>query len=101
MGSQPKYDGDLNRLYKRVRQLMNLDPKSERVNELLLPITTGLTSVIYGIAGTRNKMSDAHARLYRPYKHHARLAVNSAQTVVDFLVDSLEYQREKGFLQDF
>jgi len=29
----PKYDGDLTRLYKRVRKLMNLDPKAREVDD--------------------------------------------------------------------
>jgi hypothetical protein len=43
-------------------------------------------------------MSDAHARQYRPHRHHAKLAVNAAKTVVDFLQDSFEYQQERGLI---
>lgn len=84
----PKYDGDLTRLYKRVRKLMNLDPKAREVDEILGQILTGLTSVVSGLAATRNRMSDAHARTCRPDRHHARLAVNAANTLVDFLLES-------------
>ncbi|PYS20861.1 MAG: hypothetical protein DMF72_19495 [Acidobacteria bacterium] len=33
-------------------------------------------------------MSDAHARTYRPDRQHARLAVNVANTLVDFPLES-------------
>jgi len=84
----PKYDGDLTRLYKRVRKLMNLDPNAREVDDILGQILTGLTSVVAGLAATRNRMSDAHARTYTPERHHARLAVNSANTLVDFLLEA-------------
>ncbi len=93
-----KYDGNLPRLYGRVRKLLNLDPAGKDADDVLRPILTGLVSVVSGLAATRNKMSDAHVRTYRPHRHHARLAVNAAKTLVDFLLDSYEYQREKGLI---
>lgn len=88
----PAYDGNLEKLWKRVRKKLNLDPTETRVSEVLRPIQTGLTSIITGLAGGRNKLGDAHVPTYRPSRHHARLAVNSAKTLVDFVLDSYEYQ---------
>ncbi|MEI6458289.1 MAG: abortive infection family protein [Pseudomonadota bacterium] len=42
-----------------------------------------------------NKASDRHARRYNPAPHHARLAVNAAFTLCEFLLESLEYQQKK------
>lgn len=95
-GGETSYDGDLNKLYKRVRKTMNLDPKG--AHEVVQPILTGFTSVVSGLAGTRNKMSDAHVRSFRPSRHHAKLAVNAANTLVDFLIDSYQHQVAKGLL---
>jgi Abortive infection C-terminus len=92
----PSYEGDLPKLYKRVRKLMKLDPDAREIDDALKPILTGLSSVIYGLAGTRNKMSDAHARTYRPARHHAKLAVNAANTLADFLIESYVYQRQSS-----
>jgi hypothetical protein len=55
-------------------------------------ILSGLTGIVQGIAETRNKMSDAHARTFKPERHHAVLAVNSARTVAAFLVSTNEFQ---------
>jgi hypothetical protein len=45
-----------------------------------------------------NKMSDAHATSSKPTRHHAKLAVNVAKTVADFLFEMKAYQPEKGTL---
>ena len=47
----------------------------------------------------RNKMSDAHGVTYKPSRHHAKLAVNSAKTLADFLFDTMSYQIENGHLK--
>ena len=54
-----------------------------------------LTNVVAGRATTRNRMSDAHARTYRPDRRHARLAVNAANTLVDFLLESYTLRQRK------
>lgn len=53
---------------------------------------SGLISVVDGIAEMRNKMSDSHARRQKPEKHHAKLAVNSAKTISEFLIESFNKQ---------
>lgn len=52
-----------------------------------------------GDIAMRNKMSDAHASSYKASKHHAKLAVNSAKTFVDFVFDSYAYQKESRKLK--
>lgn len=95
-GNPPKYDGDLEKLYKRVRVLLHLEPEQKDISDSLRQILRGLVSVVAGLGAVRNKMSDAHVRHYKPREHHARLAVNSARTVVDFLCATLEYQIRAG-----
>ena len=87
------YDGDLTKLYKRVVILMNLDPSQKEASTAVKQIFSGLNSIISGIASLRNKMSDAHVATYKPSKHHAKLAVNSAKTIVDFLLEAKYYQQ--------
>jgi tetratricopeptide (TPR) repeat protein len=94
-----KYDGDLNKLYKRVQKLLNLDPSREDISNSLKQLLTGIVSIIGGIAAVRNKMSDAHARSYKPAEHHAKLAVNSVHTLCMFLLESFEHQVKAGHLQ--
>jgi hypothetical protein len=42
-----------------------------------------------------NKASDRHARRYSPAPHHAKLAVNVAFTLCEFLLESHEYQKKR------
>jgi hypothetical protein len=94
--ARSKYDGDLPKLYKRVQNLLNLDPEKSDVAESLKTVLRGLANIVSGLAPLRNKMGDAHVRMYKPERHHAKLAVNSAKTLTDFLIDTLEYQQRTG-----
>lgn len=89
----PEYDGDLLRLYKRVSKLLNLGPDRKDISDTLRQILSGLNSIVCGLSGLRNKMSDAHVASYKPSKHHAKLAVNAAKTLADFLFDTKGYQQ--------
>ena len=87
----PKYDGDLLKLYKKTKQVLNLDP-SEQPSDILKQILTGLNSIVSGLSGMSNKMGDRHSRTYRPSRHHAKLAINAGFTFCEFLHDSYKYQ---------
>lgn len=89
------YDGDILKLYKRVQRHQNLDPGEADLCGTLRQILSGLTSVVAGVGTLRNSMGDSHAPRYRPHEHHARLAVNAAKTLCDFLVSSHVYQESK------
>ena len=57
----------------------------KRINELL----SGLEKIIDAIAEMRNKNSDAHGvgqKRINISEHHARLFVNSAMTLADFIL---------------
>lgn len=92
-------DGDLIKIFNRVRKLLNLDPSRQDINESLKQVLSGLSNVINGLAAIRNKMSDAHGVAYKPSRHHAKLAVNAAKTLADFLFDTMAHQIEKGSLK--
>ena len=95
----PGYDGDLPRLYKRVQKVLNLDPTRTDIADSLRQVLAGLSSIVAGLAPMRNKMGDAHARSYRPERHHAKLAVNAAKTLADFLIETYAYQVSTGRIQ--
>lgn len=97
--AQPQYDGDLIKLNKRVQSLLNLDPARKDISDMLRQVLSGLISVVNGLAGMRNKMSDAHAAGYKASKHHAKLAANSAKTFADFIFDTHSYQKGAGKLK--
>lgn len=92
----PPPDGDILKAYNRVRILLNLDPSRKDISDAVKQVLTGLASIVHGLATMRNKMSDAHGTLYRPTRHHAKLAVNSAKTLADFLFETLAYQKSVG-----
>lgn len=92
-------DGDLMKLFSRVRKLLNLDPNRQDISDSIKQVMIGLTNIIHGLATMRNKMSDSHGVTYKPSRHHAKLAVNSAKTLADFLFDTMSYQVEKGNLK--
>lgn len=92
------YNGDLTKLYKRVQKLLNLEPDRKDISDSLKQVLSGLNSVVNGLAPMRNKMSDAHAANYRPGHHHAKLAVNSAITLTDFLFETKNHQQKLGKL---
>ena len=92
----PAYDGDLSKLYRRVQKHLSLDPSRKDISDTLKQILSGLTSIVSGLAGLRNKMSDAHVQNYRPSKYHARLAVNAAKTLADFLFETKQFQSRRS-----
>ncbi len=65
------------------------------LTDTIKQVLRGLKSIIIGLSSLRNKMSDSHAPTYEPSKHHAKLAINTAFTLCEFLLDNLEYQRDQ------
>lgn len=88
-------EGDIRALYKIVCTPLHLDPKGESLENYLKAILEGLQRQIGGLFEVANKASDRHARRYNPAPHHARLAVNAAFTLCEFLLESLAYQQKK------
>lgn len=87
-GETPSDNGDMMKLYNQVRALYNMHTDSNtdrRINTLL----SGLNKIVSAIAEMRNKDSDAHgvgANRIAIGEHHARLFVNSAMTMADFIL---------------
>ena len=87
-GEVPSESGDIGRLYNQVKQLYNMHQNREmdrRINGLL----SGLEKILSAIAEMRNKVSDSHgvgAKRINISDHHARLFVNSAMTMADFVL---------------
>ncbi len=88
-------EGDIRSLYKCVCTPLHLEPKGESLESYLKAILEGLQRQIVGLFEVANKASDRHARRYNPAPHHARLAVNAAFTLCEFLLESFEYQQKK------
>jgi hypothetical protein len=98
-GAPSDMKGDLVKQYKTVQKLLRLQPDRDDLHDSLRQMLIGLVSIVNGIAAARNAMSDAHARTYKPAPHHARLVVNAANTLADFLLTSYEVQRDRGLIK--
>lgn len=88
-------EGDIRALYKLLAEPLRLAPKNESLESYLKTILEGLQRQIGGLFELANKASDRHARKYNPAPHHARLAVNVAFTLCEFLLESYEYQQKR------
>ena len=88
----PSESGDIGKLYKQVKDLycMHADKNIDvRINTLL----SGLEKILSSISEMRNKNSDSHgvgSKRINISKHHARLFVNSAMTMADFILSVTE-----------
>ncbi|WP_369901145.1 abortive infection family protein [Bacillus manliponensis] len=90
---------DLLKLFKIVRNELNLNPNNEKLKRPLKEVLSGLIKVVEGLNAIRNINGDAHYNKNKINLHHALLVVNSVKTLVTFLFDTYEYQREKKVLQ--
>lgn len=101
---QKAYDNDNQRkkhnimtLYNQVKSLYNMhyDKNNDiRINKLL----SGLDTILISISEMRNKESDAHGvgiNRMNISEHHARLFVNAAATMADFILSVSEKQLSK------
>lgn len=88
-------EGDIRALYKLLAEPLHLAPKGDSLEGYLKAILEGLQRQIGGLFELANKASDRHARKYNPAPHHARLAVNVAFTLCEFLLESYDYQQKR------
>ena len=87
-GNEPSESGDIGKLYNQVRQLYNMH-QSKDIDKRINGLLSGLEKILSAIAEMRNKGSDSHgvgAKRINIADHHARLFVNSAMTMADFIL---------------
>lgn len=84
-GYDRKIEGDLIKLGNAVAKRFDMDPKL--YDTPLKQLISGMNSQVAGLAGLRNKASDAHGTEFKPGLRHAKLAVNSALTLVSYFSD--------------
>lgn len=87
-GEEPSESGDIGKLYNQVKQLYNMN-QSRDVDKRINGLLSGLEKILSAIAEMRNKGSDSHgvgAKRINIADHHARLLVNSAMTMADFVL---------------
>jgi hypothetical protein len=90
----PSTSGDIGKLYGQVKSLYKMHQAKDldkRINSLL----SGLEKILTAISDMRNKGSDAHgagSNRIAIEEHHARLFVNSAMMMADFVLSVSERQ---------
>ncbi len=89
-------EGDVRELYRQVRDALNLNPKSDSLENHLKLILDGLQKIVAGLYEVTNKGSDRHARRYNPARHHAKLAVNATFALCEFILDTKAYQEARA-----
>lgn len=93
---------DLPALYKRVAGLLKLKaesvPTSAKGSETSQRILRTLTTTVQGLAELRNELGLGHGRTAPSpaLRRHARLAVNSAVAVTEFLLDTWQDRVDSG-----
>jgi len=101
MGKKLPKTGDLLKDYKVIKNLINLSDDLY-INDGLKSIVRSFNGIIQNIDSLSNKMGDRHRPIMQPKKHHAKLVVDSAKTISDFLFSSMEHQanRKKAFINE-
>ena len=94
-GTRQPYDGNLLGLYKRVSKQMNMYPDDTNTENSFKEILRGFITITNGFTGLSNNIGDRHATAIHPKKHHAKIVVNSAMILSEFLLESYEYQNKK------
>ena len=87
-GVEPSESGDMGKLYNQVKQIYNMH-QDKAVDNRINGLLSGLEKILSAIAEMRNKASDSHgvgAKRINISDYHARLFVNSAMTMADFVL---------------
>jgi hypothetical protein len=87
--------GDIKKALKRVLVYLNLDLS---VDEPMRKISSGISSVVDGLAMIANVMGDRHGKdgdYYHPRKEHAKLCMNLSHTVSEFIIESCKNKKTK------
>jgi len=90
-----KSDGNLINIFRDLKNCLNMTIDKNQNPQFLIEIIQGMTTTIQGISALANRASDRHHRVYKPQKHHAKLAVNCAFSFCDFILESFHYQQDK------
>lgn len=98
-GEKPNEKGKIASLYNQVKKLYGMNQREDRdviVNNLI----SGLDKILFSIAEMRNKAGDAHGvgrKRFNIKAYHARLFVNSAATMADFVLSVKENAVQQSF----
>ena len=95
-GAEVKNDGNILSLWTRAKKALKIDLKKDEIPETVFQILSGLDTALNGLAGLSNNAGDRHANKFKTKKHHAKLSINVAMTICDFLIDIVNERRKNG-----
>jgi len=88
-----KYNGDLQKLFKRVKTHLNMETDRTPGKDAILQLLVGLNGVVSGLAGVSNAFGDRHGgAAEKAYRHHAELAINISNSLCTYLLSIYENQ---------
>jgi hypothetical protein len=96
-----KNDGKILNLWTRAKKALKIDLKKDEIPETVFLILSGLDTSLNGLAGLSNSAGDRHANKFNTKRHHAKLSVNLAMTLCDFLIDILNERQKNGSQHGF
>ncbi len=91
-----KNDGNVLNLWTRAKKALKIDLKKDEIPDTVFQILSGLDTSLNGLAGLSNNAGDRHANKFNTKRHHAKLCVNLAMTMCDFLIDILNDRQQNG-----
>ena len=94
-GVTVKNDGNVIALWARCKKVLKINHSKDNVPDYVFQILSGLDSIVNGLAGFSNNAGDRHANKFTAHIHHARLAVNSAMTICDYLIELSQIRANK------
>lgn len=97
MGIEPESPGKIRQLYNQVKTCLNMR-QSPSLDKRVNGVLSGLEGILTAIAEMRNGFSDSHGVGQKRIvikKHHARLFVNAAQSMADFILSVEEAKRRE------
>lgn len=83
-----KMNGDLTQYYGKIKELYGLN-QSKDIDNRINSLFSGLERIVRAVAELRNKTSDSHGAGQRRYairEHEARLVMNSAITICEYIL---------------
>ena len=97
-GEQPSSSGDVGKMFSQVKCLYNIHA-DKTMDRRICDLVNGLNKIVDSIAQMRNKQGDAHgvgASRVNIEDYHARLAVNAAANVADFVLSVVHRAERNG-----
>jgi len=88
-----KNDGNISNLWTKAKKCLKIELKKEDFPDFVFQIISGLDTSLGGLSALSNNAGDRHANKFNTEKHHAKLAVNLALTISDFLIEVLNRKK--------